>query len=449
MTTWSWLAVAILTALVIAVVVLMRQQKWRDSMSLSILGWLLIAVLIGGATSGSLLWLLGWPTLPRSAEFTTAETLDLLKIALAVIAGFGGVVVLSVNHRKQRFTEKAHVLAEGQEQREQTKLFNERFAAAAEQLAHERAQVRLAGVCALAGLADDWSEGRQQCVESLIAYLRLAQSEDRAPGRGEDEVVGTILRTFRDRLARFGSSPWSDLDFDFTGMTFVDADFSELRFDGKVTFDDVTFTGATARFDKSWFVGTLSCRGTRFTAGTSTFRQAWLDGVCEFVGVQFDNTVNMTDMLIDGGEVRFSRCEFTGDVRVSNLVVEEGALRLQDCLLVSGAMDFDSVRVGPFGPFFDDYEWVAEWVDLLLGRKPKSPKVPVISILRCELEDFRLVVEDAFIANGRLVIRDSTLRDSSLRVDLAASLHPSLLVRCLDAVDSVVDIPVEPDVWAH
>jgi hypothetical protein len=274
MTTWSWLAVAIVAVLVIAATMLMRQQKWHGSIALSIMGWLVIAVLVGGATSGLLLWLLGWPTLPRSTEFTTTETLDLLKIALAVVAGFGGVVLLSVNHRKQRFTEMAHKLAEGQEHREQVKLLNERFAAAAEQLAHERAQVRLAGVYALAGLADDWDEGRQKCVELLIAYLRLAQSEDRAPGRGEDEVVSTIFRIFRDRLSRFGQAPWSDLEFDFTGMTFVDADFSGLWFGGKVTFDNVTFAGTSTRFDSSWFVGTLSCRGTRFTADMSSFRQA-------------------------------------------------------------------------------------------------------------------------------------------------------------------------------
>jgi hypothetical protein len=105
-------------------------------------------------------------------------------------------------------------------------------------------------------------------------------------------------------------------------------------------------------------------------------------------------------------------------------------------------MNFEWLRVGPF---FEE----SELFGMVLGRKPKTSKVPVVSILRCELEDFQLSMEEAHIANGRVVIRDSTLRDSSLRIELAESRHPSLLVRCIDEVDSVVDIPVEPEVWAH
>ena len=145
-------------------------------MALSILRWLFVALVVGASTSALLLWVFGWPSLPRSTTFTAADTIELLKIVLAVIAGFGGVVLLSVNHRKQRVAEGDHRLALRQEEREKSKLLNERFAAAAEQLAHESEQVRLAGVYALAGLADDWDEGRQKCVEVLIAYLRISGS---------------------------------------------------------------------------------------------------------------------------------------------------------------------------------------------------------------------------------------------------------------------------------
>src|SRR5437762_5625162 len=46
------------------------------------------------------------------------------------------------------------------DRREQTKLFNERFGRAADQLGSDNPAVRLAGVYALAGLADDWPAGR-------------------------------------------------------------------------------------------------------------------------------------------------------------------------------------------------------------------------------------------------------------------------------------------------
>ena len=51
---------------------------------------------------------------------------------------------------------------------------NERFATAADQLGSDKPPaVRLAGVYAMAGLADDWPENRQTCVDVLCAYLRL------------------------------------------------------------------------------------------------------------------------------------------------------------------------------------------------------------------------------------------------------------------------------------
>src|SRR5580693_4646396 len=57
---------------------------------------------------------------------------------------------------------------------QRTRTLNERFAAAAGQLGDDRPPtVRLAGVYAMAGLADDWEENRQTCVDVLCGYLRM------------------------------------------------------------------------------------------------------------------------------------------------------------------------------------------------------------------------------------------------------------------------------------
>ena len=51
---------------------------------------------------------------------------------------------------------------------QRTRTLNERFATAAGQLGSDKpAAVRLAGVHAMAGLADDWPENRQTCVDVL------------------------------------------------------------------------------------------------------------------------------------------------------------------------------------------------------------------------------------------------------------------------------------------
>src|SRR5215468_6203125 len=66
---------------------------------------------------------------------------------------------------------------------QRTRTLNERFAMAAEQLGNDRpSAVRLAGVYAMAGLADDWEENRQTCVDVLCACLRMPYEPD--PGEG-------------------------------------------------------------------------------------------------------------------------------------------------------------------------------------------------------------------------------------------------------------------------
>ncbi len=68
---------------------------------------------------------------------------------------------------------------------QRTRTLNERFATAAEQLGSDKPAVRLAGVYAMAGLADDWEENRQTCVDVLCAYLRMPYEPDPGPDAPE------------------------------------------------------------------------------------------------------------------------------------------------------------------------------------------------------------------------------------------------------------------------
>src|SRR6185437_8776624 len=76
---------------------------------------------------------------------------------------------------------------------QRTRTLNERFATAAGQLGSDKPPaVRLAGVYAMAGLADDWPENRQTCVDVLCGYLRMPYEPD--PG---DEAAGSAQLAFR------------------------------------------------------------------------------------------------------------------------------------------------------------------------------------------------------------------------------------------------------------
>jgi hypothetical protein len=399
-------------------------------MTLSILGWLVVALAVGAGTSLLLLWAFGWPSLPRSAEFTATNTIELLKIVLAVIAGFGGVVLLSVNHRKQKVAEGDHRLALRNEEREQSKLLNERFAAAAEQLAHDSEQVRLAGVYALAGLADDWDEGRQKCVELLISYLRLAEP-------GESEVVDTIFRMFRERLT--GDSPWCDVDYDFTGMKLVDMDFAGFTFLGSVTLDHVVFSGEETSFTGARFAGGLRCHGTEFTAATTSFSGATFSARAEFGKARFATDLAMPRGVVDGGKVRFEECLFEGLVDGVELAVHRGAVQFERCAFNDATIRFTYAE---FGPLFDS----RRWYDVLLGRD-EDPGRGHFSFVGCEMVNSSLRLDDVYLERGQVVVTDLALRGGELLIRPAEMLHPSLVVRRVDARDAEVDVPVPERFW--
>ncbi|MEO3811420.1 hypothetical protein ABGB17_20705 [Sphaerisporangium sp. B11E5] len=136
----------------------------------------LAAVLLLGAFA----WL-GPPAVGPGGVGLTA-LLDIIKIALAVVGGIGGAVALVVAYRRQRLAEEDNLRARQAARRDDTKLFNERFTTATGQLGNDSAAVRLAGVHALAALADDWAGGRQMCIDVMCAYLRLPQRPEPGPG---------------------------------------------------------------------------------------------------------------------------------------------------------------------------------------------------------------------------------------------------------------------------
>lgn len=284
-----------------------RRQPRRGGMALSVAGWLVVAFLVAGGAAGGLLWFFGWPRLPASRQFDVGQVLDLLKITLSVVAGFGGVVLLAVNYRKQRVAEDEHALAVQRAEREVVQKFNERFGSAAEQLAGESPAVRLAGVYAMAGLADDWADKRQVCVDVLCGYLRIPRDGD-----GETEVRDAILRVIRDRT----NGAWSELDFDFTGVTMENADFARRRFAGEVLFDGAEFVGGVTSFAGAEFEGLVSFHGTRFSAAETNFAGVSVSsGKVEFVGAEFaGDKVDFADGMLQASSVAFFRCRFTAPV---------------------------------------------------------------------------------------------------------------------------------------
>lgn len=214
----------------------------------------------------------------------------LRQILLYATGGLLGVITLGETHRKNNLeknkNEQDHTRQVHAERRS-------RYAKAIEQLANEKAAIRLGGIYTLAGLADEWisdtsldEETRRQegqvIVNNLCAYIRspfdLASkrsvlestdstegytgdfSADQAKLYEEQEVRRTIFNEISNHVSKFDEEysivpgKWSDLKFNFKKSTifypldnlnFENADFRNSHFYGVANFFNSTFSGLT------------------------------------------------------------------------------------------------------------------------------------------------------------------------------------------------------------
>jgi uncharacterized protein YjbI with pentapeptide repeats len=249
------------------------------------------------------------------------------------------------------------------EQRART--LNERFATAAEQLGSDKPPaVRLAGVYAMAGLADDWKEHRQTCVDVLCAYLRMPYEPDpgkHAPApkrlafRASREVRHTVIRVITAHLKDDAAVSWQGLNLDFTGVAFDGGDFSRAEFsDGTVSFRGAVFSGGTVDLGYAAFTdgrvdfggarfsdGTVGFRGAKFSGGTVGFRgAAFTGGTADFSYAEFTSgTVSFRSAEFSGGTVSFSSAAFSrGTADFTHAEFSGGTVYFRRAALSSGAV---------------------------------------------------------------------------------------------------------------
>jgi uncharacterized protein YjbI with pentapeptide repeats len=282
-----------------------RRTAGPDGLSLwSFTGSLIVIfgaslIVLAGLVFLATFWL-GFPETSPHKPLAIADEFNLIKIILGIIAGAGGVVALVVAYRRQRVLEYSARLEHGRERREDVRVLNERFATAASQLGSDSAAVRLAGVYAMAGLADDWSEQRQTIIDVLCAFLRMPYA---ARPEGEDSsnhaiwlhqrmVRHTVIRVIANHLQAESPVSWHGHDFDFSDAVFDGGDFADCYF-SNVSLD---FTGAL------FIRGETSFIGSRFS-----------DCEIKFDWAQFS-----------GGHVNFSNCDILDGCGMSFIAADIG-----------------------------------------------------------------------------------------------------------------------------
>ena len=193
------------------------------------------------------------------------------------------------------------------------------------QLGDAQPAVRLAGVHAMAGLADDWAANRQTCIDVLCAYLRMpfepdpgegAPAAERLAFRAGREVRHTVIRVITAHLQPDASVSWRGYRFDFTSILFDGGTFAGAVFSGgTVDFGGAVFSGGTVDFGGAVFSGgTVNLRGAVISGGTVKFGGAvFSGGTVNFRGAVFSGgTADFRGAVFSGGTVKFGGAVFSG-----------------------------------------------------------------------------------------------------------------------------------------
>jgi uncharacterized protein YjbI with pentapeptide repeats len=282
-----------------------------------------------------------------------------------------------VAYRRQRLLERTAELDEGKEQREIARLFTERFTTIASQLGDDAPAVRLAGVYAMAGLADDWESQRQTCIDVLCAYLRMpylphpgakASRADLMSWQREREVRHTVLSVIGSRLQADSTVSWEGCYFDFRDIVFDGGDLRSARFpsgginfaravfqSGSFDFSYADFSGALVIFEKVRFAGgEILFTNAKFSGSTVDFYNAefcgselWFDdaefsaGKVRFGDISFDSGKIHFNAVFAGSEIEFSTSTFSGGQFSIGSSFEGGAVRFGGCKFRGVKLDCD------------------------------------------------------------------------------------------------------------
>ena len=274
----------------------------------------------------------------------------------AVLVATGGVLAILTLWENRRKNDQEHMRQVHAERRS-------RYATAIEQLADEKAPIRLGGVYTLIKLVDEWladektlpsekerREEGQVIINSLCAYVRspfglasktavLSQNEtpenyeggnqqfikDQARFREEKELRLTILDAVRNRLnkgtrihkngtQKLLPGQWSGFDYDFSNTVFFyPVGFNNSYFDASSNFSGAEFTEAKftryADFTEAKFTQNAHFSEVEFT-GYANFFGAKFTGFAYFFGAEFTGYANFSGAKFTGSE--FTEAKFSG-----------------------------------------------------------------------------------------------------------------------------------------
>ena len=339
----AWVAAIYFSTLAsVAILLLFRRKK---SLFLAIALWTLLSV----ACYTALSWLWGGRFL---AGWTSDKPLifkELLSTTLAAVGGIGAVGYLVIKYREQASTER-------EELRQNEGEADKKLADAVQQLGSKSPQVRIAGVYALADVADTYGSEKygvdynKRAVEILCGYLRTVRSDNDEPV--ESAVFSILSNHLTPPAHSFSNSnigPWSRYTIDlrgailketinFKGACIASLDCRQAEFHGKADFTDAHFDAYT-HFDQAHFYHQANFTGAQFQHNNdpnlitsfvnthfhnkATFNEAHFYHQANFTGAQFQHKAksNLITSFVGThfhAEVTFLEAHFHQNVDFNN-----------------------------------------------------------------------------------------------------------------------------------
>ena len=390
-------------------------------------------VLFGFTITGSGIYLgLHFVLRKTLSQTGSPEMFDLVRVALLITGGIGASVALVVAYRKQRLAEAAHDLSLRSDDREERQVLSGRFDAAVRLLGDQTAPaVRLAGVYALASVADDWESERQTCLDVLCSYLRLVNDHNEARGGEQDdrEVRLAVISSIADRLRGIYGRNWTGVRVDLSGVHLERADFTNLRAEGcsfvltagrisdhGVVFDNGIFEDCVFNLDELCIESSFSMQKCELIdSQVSMSRLQLSEGVVDFSESRFHGGLyRFYDLKLTGGALDFTKCELSvnRDDRWKN---SGGMFRFDEAILSSGKLSFRGARFRHYGGLDDEVSHLPKSLSLYGAHLQGS----VIDISEASLRAVDIECGNMNVTSGELLFDRSHFQGS--RVSFQAS----------------------------
>ncbi len=308
--TMAWLLLGLCTVSVVVFLFAAHRSDLKQRVPLFYC-WLGSIAVLGGAAAFFL------PIAVNSGFAKDDDGSALRQALLYTTGGVLGVITLGETHRKNNQEKEKN---ENDHTRQVYAERRSRYTKAVEQLADEKAAVRLGGIYTLVGLVDEWladgtlnPEKRQKegqvIINNLCAYIRspfplavlrkgntinpeFAAVDLKNPDGNstrflqEQDTRTTIFTEINNRIsslsttAKAKSEIWKKFKYDFSGsdifyslenLSLPPLNFSGAKFYGLANFMSSKFTGH-ADFSSAYFIEETNFQGTDFSQGAD-FRQ--------------------------------------------------------------------------------------------------------------------------------------------------------------------------------